>query len=633
MRIAMISEHASPLATIGGVDSGGQNVYVAQVAQHLVAQGHRVDVFTRRDDAALPAVVEVSAGLRVVHVTAGPEAFVPKERLLEHMPEFARFCDAWLRTTEPYDVLHANFFMSGWVGLQLQETFDLPLVTTFHALGLVRREHQKEADAFPAERIDVERALAACSDRIVAECPQDRIDLQRLYGADPARMAMVPCGFDAGEFEPQSRAQARARLGLPADEFMVLQLGRMVPRKGVETVVRAMACAPCDGMRLRVVGGDCDVADGARTPEIGRLQAVARDCGVSGRVVFEGRKTRAALRDWYAAADVFVTTPWYEPFGITPLEAMACARPVVGSAVGGVQFSVVDGVTGLLVPPKDPPALARALATLRADPAAAAAMGEAGLARARAAFTWDGVARQLATVFADAVAARTVRHRAAAQASLLHVAGLDGACDTRPSASAPLRPAIFLDKDGTLVEDVPYNVDPSLLRFTPHAIEALRSWRDAGYRLVVITNQSGLGRGLFDRAALARLHDALAARLAHSGVPIDGFFACPHEDADGCGCRKPADGLLREAARALGLDLERSWMVGDILNDVEAGHRAGCRSILLDVGSETEWRSTAQRTPDHVCADLLEAARASLEPAWRPSRESVAGVAQTEAAA
>ena len=633
MRIAMISEHASPLAVIGGVDSGGQNIYVAQVAQHLVAQGHHVDVFTRRDDAALAAVVDLVPGLRVVHVTAGPEAFVPKERLLEHMPEFARFCDAWLRTTEPYDVVHANFFMSGWVGLRLQETFDLPLVTTFHALGLVRREHQKEADAFPAERIDIERALAARSDRLVAECPQDELDLQRLYDAHRSRMARVPCGFDAAEFEPQSRAAARARLGLPSEEFMVLQLGRMVPRKGVETVVRAMACPPCDGMRLRVVGGDCDVPDPERTPEIGRLQAVARECGVVDRVVFEGRKTRAALRDWYAAADVFVTTPWYEPFGITPLEAMACARPVVGSAVGGVQYSILDGVTGLLVPPKDPPALALALATLRADPAAAAAMGEAGLARAREAFTWHGVARQLAAVFADAAASRAASRDAAAQSSLLHVAGLDPRPARRPRAPAPLRPAVFIDKDGTLVEDVPYNVDPTLLRFTPHAIEGLRLWRDAGYRIVVITNQSGLGRGLFGRAALARLHDALAARLAREGVPIDGFFACPHVDADACGCRKPRDGLLREAARALAVDLERSWMVGDILDDVEAGHRAGCRCVLLDVGHETEWHGGGLRTPEHTCSDLLEAAHATLQPNRFPSTAGTTASVRTEAAA
>jgi histidinol-phosphate phosphatase family protein len=611
MRIAMISEHASPLAAIGGIDSGGQNIYVAQVARALAALGHEVDVFTRRDDAALASVVEVGPGLRVVHVRAGPETFVAKEALLAHMPEFARFCEAWMRTCEPYDVVHANFFMSGWVGLRLKQAFDVPLVTTFHALGLVRREHQKETDGFPDERIAIERELVARSDRIVAECPQDRVDLARHYGAADARMALVPCGFDAAEFTPQERAAARSRLGLPADEFMVLQLGRMVPRKGIETVVRAMAEPACGGMMLRIVGGDCDVPDGRRTPEIARLQDAARDCGVADRVVFEGRKQRSDLRDWYAACDAFVTTPWYEPFGITPLEAMACGRPVVGSAVGGVQFSVHDGVTGLLVPPKDPGALAQALGRLRADPALARAMGEAGLRRARSEFTWDKVALALQHVFEQAAVPQA--DPAAAVHSTFHVAGIDARLPTRPR-ERDSRPAIFIDKDGTLVEDVPYNVDPAKLRFTAGAPEALRQWRDAGYRIVVITNQSGIGRGLFDRAALRHLHDALASRLERAGAPIDGFFACPHAPEDGCPCRKPMPGLILEAARVLDIDLARSWMVGDILNDVEAGRRAGCRTALLDVGNETQWQMNGLRTPDLRSRNLLEIAAATLKP-------------------
>jgi len=176
------------------------------------------------------------------------------------------------------------------------------------------------------------------------------------------------------------------------------------------------------------------------------------------------------------------------------------------------------------------------------------------------------------------------------------------------------RRAVFLDKDGTLVEDVPYNVDPALLRFTPNAIEALQLLAGQGYALVVVSNQSGLARGLFDRAALARLQAALEAMLAREQVHLAGFYVCPHApSADSrrpsCLCRKPAPGLLRQAARALQIDLARSWMVGDILNDVEAGRRAGCRTVLLDVGHETEWLRTPLRTPHHCARDLLEAAR------------------------
>jgi D-inositol-3-phosphate glycosyltransferase len=613
LRVGLISEHASPLAAIGGVDSGGQNIYVDQVARHLVAQGHAVDVFTRRDDPALPEVVEPVPGLRVIHVDAGPACFVPKEKLLAHMPEFARHCGPWF-AGRGYDVVHANFFMSGWVGLRLKRRFGVPLVVTFHALGLVRREHQREADAFPPERIRIERALVAEADRIVAECPQDKVDLARLYGADPAALAMVPCGFDAGEFSPMDRAVARKQLGIPRGEFMVLQLGRMVPRKGIETVIRAMAVLPAGiPARLRIVGGDCELPDEQRTPEIARLRSVARECGVHDRVQFEGCRPRDALRAWYAASDVFVTTPWYEPFGITPLEAMACARPVVGSAVGGIQYTVEDGLTGLLVPPKDPALLAQRLLTLHAEPLRAAAMGQAGLERVQRMFTWEQVARRLAAVYAGAA-----QPRERVPVGFYVATGAEQAPAALPASAPrrPLQPAVFIDKDGTLVHDVPYNVDPRRLRYTPRAFEGLAALRRAGYRLVMVTNQPGLAQGRFDRPALARLHAALAATGRARGAPFDGFYACGHAPAaDGrpqCACRKPAPGLLLHAAQALDIDLARSWMVGDILDDIEAGRRAGCRTVLIDNGNETLWQMSPLRQPDHRCPDLAAAAQAIL---------------------
>jgi len=405
MRIALISEHASPLAALGGVDAGGQNIYVAQVAQRLVDEGHTVDVFTRRDDPEQAPVVYLRPGLRVLHIPAGPAAFVPKEQLLDYMPEFAEACVRLCRAGLHYDVVHANFFMSGWVAMELKRKLGLPFVITFHALGLVRREHQKEADAFPPERSDIERLLVQEADAIVAECPQDQEDLVRLYGASPSKMVMVPCGFDPQEFAPMSRQEARRRLGLDPNEFIVLQLGRMVPRKGVENVVRAMAELPRDIYpRLLVVGGESDQPDARITPEIGRLQGIAHELGVQDVVTFTGRKQRDQLRAYYCAANVFVTTPWYEPFGITPLEAMACGTPVVGSAVGGIQYSVVDGLTGYLVPPNDPQALADRLAHLQAHPALARAMGLAGVRRAQMMFTWDQVATQLVAAYQRVVA-------------------------------------------------------------------------------------------------------------------------------------------------------------------------------------------------------------------------------------
>jgi len=441
MRIALISEHASPLAALGGVDAGGQNIYVAHVARCLVDEGHTVDVFTRRDDENQAPVVYMKPGLRVLHIPAGPACFVPKEQLLQYMPEFAEACMRLCNAGLHYDVVHANFFMSGWVALELKRRFGMPFVMTFHALGLVRREHQRASDAFPDERIDIEKQLVQEADVIIAECPQDQQDLMRLYGADARKLTMVPCGFDPQEFAPMSRFEARQQLGLDPDEFIVLQLGRMVPRKGIENVVRAMALLPRETLpRLLVVGGESDTPDPRATPEIGRLQGIARELEVDDIVTFTGRRQRDRLRAYYCAANVFVTTPWYEPFGITPLEAMACGTPVIGSAVGGIQYSVVDGLTGYLVPPNDPRALAEHLLYLQTHPALSRALGLAGVRRAQAMFTWDQVAEQLSQAYRDLVAdgAHAPGSRRA-QLKLVRQRPDDGAANA--AAAAPLMAA------------------------------------------------------------------------------------------------------------------------------------------------------------------------------------------------
>jgi glycosyltransferase involved in cell wall biosynthesis len=356
MRIALISEHASPLAWLGGADSGGQNVYVGQVARHLAARGHQVDVFTRRDDFDLPEQLPWQEGVRLLHVPAGPPTSVRKEDLLPYMDEFS----AWMRDfcvrEGSYDVVHANFFMSALVASDLKRSLGIPYVVTFHALGRVRRLHQGAADGFPEERLEIEEAIVEEADRIIAECPQDMSDLMELYGAERRRLTIIPCGFDPDEFWPVDRAAARRELALPPDEPIVLQLGRMVPRKGVETAIRGVAHLRRDhGVRCRlaIVGGETREPDPVATPEIGRLQAVCREEAIKDSVHFVGSRGRSELRTWYSAADVFVTVPWYEPFGITPLEAMACGVPVVGSAVGGIKMSVAEGETGFLVPQRD----------------------------------------------------------------------------------------------------------------------------------------------------------------------------------------------------------------------------------------------------------------------------------------
>jgi len=401
-RIAIISEHASPLATLGGVDNGGQNVYVAQVAKHLRALGHEIDVFTRRDDPELEEVHIWENGIRIIHVPAGPARCIPKEQLLPYMKPFSRYIIHFIRREGPYDLVHANFWMSGLAAAAVRRALNIPFVITFHALGRVRRAFQGIGDTFPDARFAIEDRVIAEASRIIAECPQDREDLLTLYPASPEQVVVVPAGYDPLEMFPIGRAEARRQLGLSIDENIVLQLGRIVPRKGVDTVISGVArLIHTHGIpaRLLIVGGESEDPEDNITPEIARLMKIAREERIADQVTFVGRRQRHVLRYYYSAADVFVSTPWYEPFGITPLEAMACCTPVIGSAVGGIKYTVAHGETGFLVPPNHPAALAARLAELFRDPALRSRFGRQSLLRVRRHFTWEKVARSLAEVY------------------------------------------------------------------------------------------------------------------------------------------------------------------------------------------------------------------------------------------
>jgi glycosyltransferase involved in cell wall biosynthesis len=326
---------------------------------------------------------------------------------------------AWMiryvkRRGQPYDVVHANFWMSGLVAAELKKALGVPFVVTFHALGRVRRHFQGSDDGFPDERFAIEDRVVAEADQVIAECPQDEEDLIRLYNADPGRISIVPCGFDPAEFAPMSRPMARLSLDLDPAERIILQLGRMVPRKGVDNVIRGLARLERDhGLpaRLLVVGGESREPDEEASPEVARLRQVACEEGVADRVVFVGRRDREELKFYFNAADIFVTTPWYEPFGITPLEAMACGTPVIGADVGGIRFSVLNGVTGFLVPAEDPAALAARAAELLRDPQRMKEMGRNGIQRVQAQFTWPKVTRSISAFYEQVLGVRMPRRR------------------------------------------------------------------------------------------------------------------------------------------------------------------------------------------------------------------------------
>jgi D-inositol-3-phosphate glycosyltransferase len=388
MRIAMVSEHADPTAAPGGEDAGGQNVHVAALAQALAAREHSVIVYTRLASPDAEPVVDVAAGVEVHRLPAGPATPLPKDELLPHMPEFgAALGREWAR--RPPDLVHAHFWMSGLASLEGAAGMPIPVVQTFHALGSVKARYQGSRDTSPPERIDTEHRIGLSCDQIIATCHDEVRELAQL-GIPAEKVSVVACGVDTGAFWPFGAAAPR---NSPA---RLLTLGRLVERKGIDTAIDALPQLP--GAELVVAGGPGRDRL-AEDPEYRRLRDIARDRGVSDRVMFTGAVSRTRVPALIRSADVVVCTPWYEPFGITPLEAMACGVPVVASTVGGLTDSVVHGTTGLLIPPRDPAALAAAAGTLLADLEMRIAFGQAGTRRARRWYSWPRVAAQTESVY------------------------------------------------------------------------------------------------------------------------------------------------------------------------------------------------------------------------------------------
>lgn len=401
MHIAMISEHANPLAVLGGVDAGGQNVHVAALSTALAKRGHRVTVFTRRDSDA-PQRVALAKGVDVVHVEAGPARPLPKDDLMVHMEQMGRNIASHL-DDDPARVIHSHFWMSGIAALTAIEhgTTDATLVHTYHALGTVKRRHQAQADTSPAERIEWERTVGTSVDVVIATCSDEVFELKAM-GVPAKRISVVPCGVDVNTFTPEVAPRLK-----PSRTVRIACVGRLVPRKGVGTAIQAIAALRergMDNIELHIVGGPGTVAETMEDPEARRLAALAAQYGVSAKLRWWGRVEHDDLPAVINSMDAVVCTPWYEPFGIVPLEAMAMGKPVVASTTGGLIDTVIDRVTGLHVPPRDAQATADAIASLASDPALRAELGAHGRERARRRYTWERVAEATEKVYLEHVA-------------------------------------------------------------------------------------------------------------------------------------------------------------------------------------------------------------------------------------
>jgi len=414
-RVAMISEHASPVALLGGVDAGGQNVYVDAVSRGLHVHGYETDVFTVRGELEESQIIDWADGVRVIEIPVGTGTPLPKDALWTHMPAFRNAIDDFARRDGAgYDVIHGNFWMSGWVAAELGLRWRVPTVQIFHATGVTKLREQGAADTSPAGRIEIEKAVVRTVDRLIAQCPAERDELLADYEARADQIALIPSAVDTDRYRPVGKNSARRTLEIEPTAEMIVYVGRIVPRKDVRNIIQALAQLKARRLAtgimtmpvLFVVGGETEQPDPVATPEIGVLRALAAELGVLDQVRFVGRRQPDELHFWYAAADATVTTPWYEPFGLTPLESMACGAPVIGSRVGGIAFTIADGETGFLVPPRDPEALSVRLEEILGDPARRMRMGAAGRARVLSSFTWQQVAMRTAALYDDLLSER-----------------------------------------------------------------------------------------------------------------------------------------------------------------------------------------------------------------------------------
>ncbi len=397
-RLAVLSLHTSPLAQPGQGDSGGMNVYVRELVSALAQAGVKADVFTRRWDDTSPEVVQVEPGFRVVHVEAGPVALA-KEQLPTVVDDFADGVRTHLRDLGDVDAIHANYWLSGVAGHRLKHELDLPLVSTFHTLARVKAE---TGDPEPELRVQAEAEVIACSDAILASCAAEADQLERLYGADPARIELVSPGVDHAFFSPGDRSGARAALAhLDLGTGPVLLfVGRIQPLKGLDVAVRALAALARRDARLVVVGG----ASGAGgTAEIGRVDKLIAELGVADQLRMVDPVPHRLLSTFYRAADVVLVPSRSESFGLVALEAAACGTPVVAAAVGGLLTLVEHGRTGFLVEGRNPEAFAAHTEEILRSPSLAEDLSRQAAQRARG-YTWSTAAGRLRRVYDDLTA-------------------------------------------------------------------------------------------------------------------------------------------------------------------------------------------------------------------------------------
>ena len=414
MNVAMLSYHTCPLATLGGKDTGGMNVYVRDLTLQLGRMGIHVDVFTRSQDEHVPHVLhDLGFGNRVVHVPAGPETPCPRQEMAEYIPEFVEGIKKFAEEKNiHYDLIHSHYWMSGLAAEALSDCWGgTPIIQMFHTLGEMKnRVARSEAEREGSYRLDGERHVMGRVDRIIAATPAEQAQLEWLYNADMRKVYVVPPGVDVGHFYPIPVDEARQFIGLTPEARMILFVGRIEPLKGLDTLIKAVACLRVkdlpEPVHLAVIGGNPDAAPEEMSAEMVHIQRMCDELTVGKMVAFLGKRSQDTLPYYYSAAEVVVMPSHYESFGMVALEAMACGTPVIASQVGGLAFLVQDGVTGYHVPDEDDEALCGKLSALLGDISLRKRLGKNAAEYAQS-YAWPKIAAQLVEIYSDVIRTTT----------------------------------------------------------------------------------------------------------------------------------------------------------------------------------------------------------------------------------
>lgn len=379
------------------------NVYVRDLSRELGRRGFFVDVFTRAQDPEIVGPRPLGENGRVIHIPAGPLAPYDKKLLYYHLPEFVKGVKRFVKEEgASYDLIHSHYWLSGLVAWELKKAWKLPVIQMFHTLGhmknqVARSEEEKETEI----RLRAEREIIGFVDRLVAANPLEKRQMIRFYGADPEKIMVIPCGVDLSLFRPLDTSQAQERIGWPPEHQMVLFVGRIEPLKGIDVLLKAIALATddlpdlCGHLGLTIIGGD---PQATMDREMLRLTRLKKKLGISDLVTFLGARDQDTLPCYYSTAQVCIVPSHYESFGMVALEAMACGTPVIASKVGGLTFTVKDGITGYLVPDGDPLALSEKLKLILTDERLRRRMGEEGMKTAQR-YRWPLVANKITSLY------------------------------------------------------------------------------------------------------------------------------------------------------------------------------------------------------------------------------------------